>query len=372
MPYPIASTEEIIAEFKAGRMVVLVDEEDRENEGDLVLAADFVSPEAINFMARHARGLICLTLTEAHCRKLGLTQMAQANGSPYSTAFTVSIEAAKGVTTGISAADRAHTIRTAVAANATQNDIVQPGHVFPIMARPGGVLVRAGHTEAGCDLATLAGLQPASVICEIMNDDGTMARLPQLVEFARHHGLKIGTITDLIHYRAASEKLVERVASKPIDTAHGPFTLHAYSDRSSGTTHLAMVKGTIPAGEDTVARVHDALSVLDFIDPASREQAFSIDQAQAALAHHGHGVILLMRSPEDEATLLARLAGQRARGRPRWDTRTYGIGAQILRDLGVRRVRLLSSPHNLPSMAGFDLEVTGFVTSPEEPCHASR
>jgi 3,4-dihydroxy 2-butanone 4-phosphate synthase/GTP cyclohydrolase II len=244
----IASTAEIVAELKAGRMVVLVDEEDRENEGDLVIAAEHVTPEAINFMAKYGRGLICLTLTEERCKKLGLSQMARDNKAPHSTAFTVSIEAAEGVTTGISAADRAKTVQVAVAKNAAPDDIVQPGHVFPIMARPGGVLVRAGHTEAGCDLAAMAGLEPASVICEIMNDDGTMARLPELIEFAKEHGLKIGTIVDLIHYRAASESLVERVVSKPVATAHGEFTLHAYVDRASGATHLALVKGTIPAG----------------------------------------------------------------------------------------------------------------------------
>jgi 3,4-dihydroxy 2-butanone 4-phosphate synthase/GTP cyclohydrolase II len=362
----IASTAEIVAELKAGRMVVLVDEEDRENEGDLVLAAEYVTPEAINFMAKYGRGLICLTLTEERCRKLGLTQMARDNKTPHGTAFTVSIEAAEGVTTGISAADRARTIQVAVAKNATPDDIVQPGHVFPIMARPGGVLVRAGHTEAGCDLAGMAGLEPSSVICEIMNDDGTMARLPQLLEFAQEHGLKIGTIADLIHYRAGAEKLIERVASKPIQTPHGEFTMHAYVDRASGATHLALVKGQIPAGEETLVRVHEPLSVLDFLDPGSKEQSFSIDQAQAALAKNGHGVIVLMHRPEDGEALLTRLTGKGPRGRVKWDPRTYGIGAQILRDLGVSKMRLLSSPRKMPSMTGFDLKVTGFVTSPSE------
>jgi 3,4-dihydroxy 2-butanone 4-phosphate synthase/GTP cyclohydrolase II len=365
----IATVEEIVAELKAGRMVVLVDEEDRENEGDLVMAAELVTPEAINFMAKHGRGLICLTLTEARCKKLGLVQMARNNQTQYGTAFTVSIEAATGVTTGISAADRAHTIKTAVARSASADDIVQPGHVFPITARPGGVLVRAGHTEAGCDLAGLAGLEPASVICEIMNDDGTMARLPELIEFAREHGLRIGTISDLIHYRAGSEKLIERVTSKAIATAHGEFTLHAYVDRASGATHLALVRGEIPAGGETLVRVHEPLSVLDFLDPGSKQQSFSIDEAQAALARNGHGVIVLMHRPEDGEALLSRLTGQAnagANARQKWDPRTYGIGAQILRDLGVTRMRLLSSPRRMPSMTGFDLEVTGFVTSPSE------
>ncbi len=367
--HAIASTEEIIAELKAGRMVILVDEEDRENEGDLVMASEFITPEAINFMAKYGRGLICLTLTEARCKTLGLVQMARNNGTQYGTAFTVSIEAAEGVTTGISAADRARTIQVAVARNAKASDIVQPGHVFPITARPGGVLVRAGHTEAGCDLAGMAGLEPSSVICEIMNDDGTMARLPELIEFAQHHQLKIGTIADLIHYRAGSEKLVERVLSKPIQTAHGEFTLHAYVDRSGGATHLALVRGEIPDQGETLVRVHEPLSVLDFLDPASKPQSFSIEDAQAALAQFGHGVIVLMHRPEDGDALLQRLQGQPAdtpRPQVKWDPRTYGIGAQILRDLGVKKMRLLSSPRKMPSMAGFALEVTGFVTSLSE------
>ncbi len=369
-PHPaIATTTEIVAELKAGRMVILVDEEDRENEGDLVMAAEHITPEAINFMAKHGRGLICLTLTEERCRKLGLAQMASNNKTQYGTAFTVSIEAAEGVTTGISAADRARTIQVAVAKNTTTDDIVQPGHVFPITARPGGVLVRAGHTEAGCDLAGMAGLEPSSVICEIMNDDGTMARLPELIDFAREHGLKIGTIADLIHYRAGSEKLVERVTSKTISTIHGEFVLHAYVDRASGATHLVLVKGSIPAGGETLVRVHEPLSVLDFLDPGSKQQSFSIDEAQAALAKNGHGVIVLMHRPEDGEALLARLSGQNKnspRAQGKWDPRTYGIGAQILRDLGVTKMRLLSSPRRMPSMTGFDLEVTGFVPSPAE------
>ena len=362
----IASTQEIVAELKAGRMVILVDEEDRENEGDLVIAAEHVTPEAVNFMAKYGRGLVCLTLTEERCKKLGLAQMARDNKTPLGTAFTVSIEAAEGVTTGISAADRARTIQVAVAKNATPDDIVQPGHVFTIMARPGGVLVRAGHTEAGCDLAAMAGLEPSSVICEIMNDDGTMARLPQLMEFAQEHGLKIGTIADLIHYRAASETLVERVFSKPIATPHGEFTMHAYVDQASGATHLALVKGSIPAGAETLVRVHEPLSVLDFLDPASKEQSFSIDQAQAAMAKFGHGVIVLMHRPEDGEALLNRLTRKGPRAQQKWDPRTYGIGAQILRDLGVTKMRLLSSPRKMPSMTGFDLEVTGFVPSTSE------
>lgn len=363
----LSSTEEIIADIKAGKMVILVDEEDRENEGDVVLAAQHVTPEAINFMVKHCRGLVCLTITEARAKQLGLTQMARDNKTPYGTAFTVSIEAAEGVTTGISAHDRARTIQVAVAANATPDDIVQPGHVFPITARQGGVLVRAGHTEAGCDLAHLAGLEPSSVICEILKEDGSMARLPDLIEFAQEHGLKIGTIVDLIHYRASSETLVERVLTKPVTTAHGEFTLHAFVDRASGATHLALSKGEIRPEVETLVRVHEPLSVLDFIDPTSRPSSFTVDEAQQAIARHGHGVIVLMHRPEDGEALIQRLTSDpNARRQVKWDPRSHGIGAQILRSLGVRKMRLLSSPRKMPSMTGFQLEVTGFVSSPKE------
>lgn len=366
----IAPTKEIIAEIKAGRMVILVDEEDRENEGDLIIAAEHVSPEAVNFMVTHCRGLVCLTITEARARQLGLSQMTHDNKTPYNTAFTVSIEAAEGVTTGISAFDRARTVQAAVAKHATQGDIVQPGHVFPITAKEGGVLVRAGHTEAGCDLTRLAGLEPSAVICEVLKEDGTMARLPDLLVFAKEHNIKIGAIADLIHYRAASETLVERVASKPIQTAHGEFTLHAYADKTSGTAHLALVKGEIPAHEETLVRVHEPLSVLDFLDPSSQRTAFSIEEAEAAIAKNGHGVIVLMHRAEEGSEILERLSApataDKGSRNAKWDPRTHGIGAQILRDLGVRKMRLLSSPRKMPSMTGFSLEVTGFAATPEE------
>ncbi len=362
----ISSTDAIIDDLRASRMVILVDEEDRENEGDLVMAAEHITPEAINFMAKFGRGLICLTLTEERCRRLNLPLMARDNKSQFSTAFTTSIEAATGVTTGISAADRARTVQAAIAKNACPEDIVQPGHIFPIMARPGGVLVRAGHTEAGCDLAGLAGCEPAAVICEIMNDDGTMARLPELIEFAKTHGIKIGTISDLIHYRAASETLVERVLSKPVKTVRGEFTLHAYVDRASGATHLALSYGTLPKDTETLVRVHEPLSVLDFLDPGHREQTFNIDEAMQALTQFGHGVIVLMHRPENGEDILARLSGNKKPARQKWDPRSYGIGAQILRDLGVTRIRSLSSPLKMPSVHGFDLEVTGFVSSLSE------
>ncbi len=263
----IAPTLEIIEELKAGRMVVLVDEEDRENEGDLVMAAEFATPDAINFMAKYGRGLVCLTLTDDRCRQLGLKQMVNDNQTPHGTAFTVSIEAAEGVTTGISAADRAVTIQAAVKKNAKSTDIIQPGHIFPLRAQPGGVLVRAGHTEAGCDLAGLAGLEPASVICEILKDDGTMARLPDLIPFAQEHGLKIGAIADLIHYRSQTESLVERVADRLIQTVYGAFRLAAYRDKCAKETHLALIKGEIHADRETLVRVHEPLSVMDLAIP---------------------------------------------------------------------------------------------------------
>lgn len=364
----IAPIEDIIADMRAGRMVILVDEEDRENEGDLILAAEHVTPEAINFMVTHARGLVCLTITEARCRQIGLTQMARDNKSPYNTAFTVSIEAASGVTTGISAQDRARTIQSAVARDAKPDDIVQPGHVFPITAKAGGVLVRAGHTEAGCDLAQMAGFEPSSVICEILKEDGTMARLPDLIEFAAKHQLKIGTIADLIQFRSRNETLVKRSFSKPVKSVHGEFTLHAYTDLTTNEVHLALSKGEISPEKEALVRVHEPLSVLDFLDPCGGHHTFSLDQAQAALARAESGVIVLLRRPECGNDILASFnpPPPTQRSTAKWDPRIYGIGAQILRDLGVRKMKLLASPRRMPSMTGFDLEVTGYIASPAE------
>ncbi|MDQ7989944.1 MAG: bifunctional 3,4-dihydroxy-2-butanone-4-phosphate synthase/GTP cyclohydrolase II [Candidatus Dactylopiibacterium sp.] len=364
----LASVRDIIEDIRAGRMVILVDDEDRENEGDIVIAAQHITPEAINFMARHARGLICLTLTEERCRQLGLNPMARDNRSQFSTAFTVSIEAAQGVTTGISAADRARTVQAAVARGAKPADIVQPGHIFPIQAKPGGVLVRAGHTEAGCDLAALAGLEPAAVICEIMNEDGSMSRLPDLIPFAQQHGLKIGTIRDLIHYRAAVEKLVERVADKPVPTAHGEFRLAAFSDRASDEIHFALYKGEIRPDVETLVRVHEPVSVIDFLDPLSQRHSFAIDTALARIAAHGQGVLILLRRAESRDEMLAALGAEGVpadTGKPaaKWDPRLFGIGAQILRDLGVGKMRVMAKARRIPSMTGFGLEVTGY----EEP-----
>ena len=364
----IAPIEDIIAEMRAGRMFILVDEEDRENEGDLVLAAERVTAEAINFMVKNARGLVCLTITEARSKQLGLSQMARDNKSPYNTAFTTSIEAAEGVTTGISAQDRACTIAAAVARDAKPDDIVQPGHIFPITAKAGGVLVRAGHTEASCDLAQMAGLEPSSVICEILKDDGSMARLPDLIEFAREHGLKIGTIADLINFRSRNEKLVERTVSKPVHSVHGEFTLHAYTDLTTDEVHLALAKGEIRADREALVRVHEPLTVLDFLDPTSGRHSFSLDQAQRALAQAESGVIVLLRRPESGQDLLDALQAPSPtqRSKAKWDPRIYGIGAQILRDLGVGKMKLLASPRRMPSMTGFDLEVTSYVASPEQ------
>ena len=363
----ISPVQDIVADMRAGKMVILVDEEDRENEGDLVLAADHVTPETINFMAKFGRGLICLTLTEARCRQLDLPLMVRDNKTPHNTAFTLSIEAAEGVTTGISAHDRARTVQAAVAKNAKPADIIQPGHIFPLMAQNGGVLVRAGHTEAGCDLSEMAGCTPAAVICEIMSDDGTMARLPELIEFAREHGLKIGTIRDLIHYRSENEKLVECVADKEIACAHGDFRLRAFADKTSGDVHLALSRGAIRADEEPLVRVHEPISVLDFLDCASHRHSFGVEQAMRTIAKHGKGVIVLLHREESGDDLIAMLNADDPAARPaaKWDPRIYGIGAQILRELGVGKMRLMASPRKMPSMAGFGLEVCGYLSSEE-------
>ena len=360
----LSPVPEIVAELKAGRMVVLVDEEDRENEGDLVLAAEFVTPEAINFMATHARGLVCLTLTEERCRQLALPLMTSQNRSGHGTNFTVSIEAAEGVTTGISAADRARTVRVAGAANATPADIVHPGHVFPVMAQPGGVLARAGHTEAGCDLAALAGLTPAAVICEVMKPDGTMARLADLERFAADHGLKIGTITDLIHYRSRTEKLVERIAERPITTPHGTFRLVVYREKQSDATHLALVRGPLAPDVETLVRVHEPLSVIDLLDAHDATHSWTVPAAMQAIDRAGRGVIVLLHRPESAEELRRRAMTSTPPPSSKLDLRNYGIGAQILRDLNVGRMRLLARPRKMPSMAGFDLEVTGYEDAP--------
>ncbi|MEK6594063.1 MAG: bifunctional 3,4-dihydroxy-2-butanone-4-phosphate synthase/GTP cyclohydrolase II [Pseudomonadota bacterium] len=363
----ISPITEIIADIKAGRMVVLVDEEDRENEGDLLMAAEFATPEAINFMARYGRGLICLTLNEERCRQLNLPLMVSNNRSPLGTNFTLSIEAAEGVTTGISAADRARTVQAAIRADAGPRDIVQPGHIFPLMAQDGGVLVRAGHTEAGCDLARLAGVLPAAVICEILKDNGEMARLPDLEEFAAQHKLRIGTIADLIHYRSSTESLVRRAAERDIETVHGRFRLCAYSDKIGKATHLALVKGEPRADREVLVRVHEPLSVIDLLDAGSTSHSWNFHDALAAISRAECGVIVLLHRLETADELLAHVRPQHENGTTsKIALRNYGIGAQILRDLKVRKMRLLALPRRMPSMTGFDLEVTGYLQPHEK------
>jgi 3,4-dihydroxy 2-butanone 4-phosphate synthase/GTP cyclohydrolase II len=363
---PMAPIPDLVADLAAGRMVILIDEEDRENEGDLILAADHISADGINFMAKHARGLICLTLTRERCERLQLPPMAARNGTAHGTAFTVSIEAASGVTTGISAADRARTVRAAVAREARAADLVQPGHVFPLQAQDGGVLMRAGHTEAGCDLAGMAGLTPAAVICEIMNDDGSMARLPDLEEFARTHGLKIGTIADLIAFRSHNESLIERSGERDLLTPYGGFRCFTYRDRSQGL-HLALTHGRWQDGDEVLVRVHEPFTAMDLLDVAGAGHSWPLARALQALQRSPRGVAVLLNCTADATTtVLAQCqphAGSTATAaQSALDLRTHGIGAQILRDLGVARMRVLGSPRRMPSMAGHGLEVTGFVT----------
>ncbi len=371
----IATTKEIIEDIRQGKMVVLVDAEDRENEGDLVMAADFVTPEAINFMATHARGLICMPITEAHAAQLQIGAMVAVNRTSHGTAFTVSIEAATGVTTGISAADRARTVRVAAARDAKAEDIVQPGHIFPLIAKNGGVLMRAGHTEAGCDLAMLAGLSASSVICEVLNEDGTMARLPDLIPFAEKHGLKIGTIADLIRYRSINETLVEEVAVREVTTPYGAFTLHLFKDKTANEVHMALTRGEILPDVPVLTRVHQPFTGADFFEFENGRHAYSVSEAMRIIATEGTGVIVLLRGEEDAEALLDRYtlspAEAKAKKATKWDPRMHGIGAQILRKLNVRKMRVLSWPKNIPSMAGFELEVVEYVP-PSSGKHSDR
>jgi 3,4-dihydroxy 2-butanone 4-phosphate synthase/GTP cyclohydrolase II len=367
-PVKISPVEDIIADMAAGKIVILVDEEDRENEGDLILASDFVTADAINFMARFGRGLICLTLTKERCERLQLPPMTARNGDKKGTAFTVSIEAAEGVTTGISAADRACTVQAAVAKNAKPHDLVQPGHIFPLQAVDGGVLMRAGHTEAGCDLAQLAGCSPSSVICEIMNDDGTMARLPDLQLFAAEHGLKIGTIADLIEHRSRTESLITQVGTRVLHTAFGEFTARAYQDKASGGVHMALLRGQWNKDESVLVRVHEPLSVIDLLEQGRTMHAWSLDEAMKHIAKQEQGIIVLLNCGESAAQLLAQFAESakpaQAPERGRMDLRTYGIGAQILRDCGIHKMTLMANPRPIPSVTGFGLEVTSHLPKP--------
>jgi 3,4-dihydroxy 2-butanone 4-phosphate synthase/GTP cyclohydrolase II len=371
MPNMLASTEEIIADLRAGKMVVLVDEEDRENEGDLVLAADHVTAEAVNFMAKHGRGLICLTLTRERCQQLNLPLMVRDNGTSMGTNFTVSIEAATGVTTGISAADRALTIKTAVALNAKPSDLVQPGHIFPLMAQPGGVLIRSGHTEAGCDLAAMAGCSPTSVICEIMKDDGSMARLPDLLEFAKEHQLKIGSIADLIKYRSQHESIVVREGEREFITPWGKFKGIIYRDTPSSCIHIALVHGKPAETQETLVRVHEPVTVLDFLDSQVSNHSWPLAQALQQIATAPAGVAVLLNAsgiaaPNDQDWLAEFQKLNQSKDEVKkplarkTDFRSYGIGAQILKDIGVGKMRLLANPSPVPSLSGYKLEVTAY------------
>jgi 3,4-dihydroxy 2-butanone 4-phosphate synthase/GTP cyclohydrolase II len=355
----LSPTEELLAEARSGRMFVLVDDEDRENEGDLVIPAQFATPDAINFMAKHARGLICLALTRQRVEQLGLRLMAQANGTRHQTAFTVSIEARDGVTTGISAADRARTVAVAINPEMGRDDIVTPGHVFPLMARDGGTLVRAGHTEAAVDFARLAGLNPSGVICEIMNDDGTMARMPDLVAFAQRHGLKLGTIADLIGHRRRTERLVRRVAEGHIDHAvGGEWRLVVYTNTLEYSEHLALVKGEVPAADDggpTLVRMHAANLLHDIVAGSGTRD---LHAAMAMIAEAGRGVVVVLRDgrPTSVSDQLRRGGRDRRVAPP--EIRDYGIGAQILSDLGVRNmVRLSDNPRPIVGLEGYGLRV---------------
>lgn len=359
--------EELIADIRAGKMVILIDDEDRENEGDVIMAAEHVTTEAINFMARFARGLICLPMTRERCQRLNLPLMVEQNHSGFGTKFTVSIEAAQGVTTGISAADRAQTIKAAVASDAVASDIVQPGHVFPLIAEPGGVLRRAGHTEAACDLAELAGCEPAGVICEVMNDDGSMARRPDLEAFAKEHDLKIGTIADLIQYRLYHEKTVQRVSEHQIETWYGNFQLVTYKDKLEPLTHLALVKGNIQPGDDVPVRVHQIDPVRDLISAKYAGNAsWNLYSVMYYLSHCDKGVVIILGQDYDSAGLADHIQAAFSGGiRPvqeqRLAWRKVGTGSQILQDLGVSRMKLLSSPVRYNALSGFGLEITEYV-----------
>jgi len=389
------SVEELLAELRAGRMVVVMDDEDRENEGDLLMPASLVRPEDINFMARYGRGLICLTLTRERCRQLRLPLMVSETDRDRRTNFTLSIEAAQGVTTGISAYDRAHTVRTAVELNARPEDLRQPGHIFPIMAQPGGVLTRAGHTEAGCDLARLAGFEPAAVIVEVMNDDGTMARRPDLEQFARTHNLKIGTIAELIRYRLRNERSVERVSEQTVQTEFGEFRLYLYEDHVHRDVHLALAHGPVSESSVPLVRVHVADTLRDLLGVRGPTRAWTLRAAMERIAKAGSGVIVILRdheSPRDLVEAVRALGGVVSSAGPAASgagsaagaggattshtglagniepaqpaggvLRTYGVGAQILKDLGIRRMRVLSAPKQLQGISAFDLEIESYV-----------
>ncbi len=363
------TTKELIEDFRQGKMIILMDDEDRENEGDLIIAAEAVQADDINFMARYGRGLICLTLTEARCKQLRLPLMVQENNESQSTNFTVTIEAAKGVTTGISAADRAVTVQAAVAADAIPADLVQPGHIFPLMAQAGGVLARAGHTEAGCDLARLAGKEPASVIVEILNEDGTMARRADLEVFAKEHNIKVGTIADLIEYRLHNEKSVEHIAESNLPTEFGDFKLHAFRNAHDGSAHLALVKGEIDSDCPTLVRVHVENSICDFFASKRSDCGWPLHDAMKRIADEGSGIVVILRPGNLADTVLSQVkrysnedkGEEHTLADHKEDLRTFGIGAQILSELGVRHMRVLSAPKKMHALSGFGLDVVEYV-----------
>jgi 3,4-dihydroxy 2-butanone 4-phosphate synthase/GTP cyclohydrolase II len=361
--------DEILADIRLGKMAVLMDDEDRENEGDLIMAAECVRAEDVNFMARFGRGLICLTLTRERCRQLRLPLMVSDTDSAHRTNFTLSIEAAEGVTTGISAHDRAQTVQAAVAAKARPEDLRQPGHIFPLMAQPGGVLTRAGHTEAGCDLARLAGFSAAAMIVEILNDDGSMARRPDLERFAKTHGLKIGTIADLIRYRLKNERSVERIYDERVDTEYGPFRLFCYEDHVNKNVHIALVKGDLNSAVPPLVRVHIKDTLRDVVGVRSDTLGWPLRSAMQRVAREASGVVVILRPEETPREFMDSVrhleVKPTARNVGATVVRTYGIGAQILKDLGLTRMRVLSAPKQLQGIAAFDLEVTEYVDGGE-------
>jgi len=364
------SIEEIIEEIRQGKMVIVMDDEDRENEGDLIMAASHVRAEDINFMARFGRGLICLTLTRERCQQLRLPLMVNENKTAHSTNFTVSIEAAEGVTTGISAADRAKTIQAAVAKDAQPDDLVQPGHIFPLMAQTGGVLTRAGHTEAGCDLAKLAGLEPAAVIVEILNEDGSMARKPDLEAFAKRHNLKIGTIADLIHHRIQNENTLERISECHFPTEYGNFRLYAYQDRNDNNLHLALVMGEVSGDRPVLVRVHAKNLLSDLFASTRNESSISLRAAMKKIADEGNGVLVVIRQQEDNKALVELIHQYQMEDngvnlgniqeKP-MDWRTTGTGSQILADLGVKKMKVMGTQKKYFGLSGFDLEIVETV-----------
>ncbi len=366
----LSDIEDIIADIRDGKMVIMVDDENRENEGDLLMAAAKVRPEDINYMARYGRGLICLTISRERCAQLRLPLMVDDTDKKHATNFTISIEAAEGITTGISAHDRARTVQVAVAKDALPEHLSQPGHIFPVMAQPGGVLTRAGHTEAGCDLARLAGLEPAATIVEILNDDGSMARRPDLEKFSREHGIKIGTIADLIRYRLEKERNVERISESKVTTAHGEFTLYCYDDHVNQAVHVVLVKGDLQAAREPLVRVQIQDTLGDILKIQDRSLGWPIDSAIERIAAEEAGVVVILRERESSRELVEAVEGlSRAPDELQEKRdgeavlRTYGVGAQILRDLGIQRMRVLSAPKQMLGISGFGLEITEYVES---------